>query len=196
MKAITRLSQLDLNKKYSYADYLTWKLNERVELIKGWIHKMSPAPNVTHQKVSWNISGLISKAFEDEKCKPFAAPFDVRLFKQNATDSKVMTVVQPDICIICDLSKLDERGCIGAPDFIIEIVSPGNSKKELKTKYELYEENGVKEYWVVNPMEKCVQQFYSHNKKFEYLGSFFDDEKINSRVFKNFKADLKKVFKD
>ena len=143
-----------------------------------------------------NLSLSIGKYFEEEKCRAYAAPFDVRLFKINKADSKVMTVVQPDICIICDLAKLDEKGCLGAPDFMVEIISPGNSKKELKLKFELYQENLVKEYWVVNPIEKSIQQFYLVNSKFEYLGSFFEDDKIASKIFKNFKVDLKKVFKD
>jgi Uma2 family endonuclease len=161
MKPITKFSQLDLTKQYSYADYLTWQFKERVELIRGWISKMSQAPSTGHQSISSVFQGEIYSYLKKSTCKLFAAPFDVRLIdsKKSKNNQQVFTVVQPDICVICDEKKLDERGCIGAPDLIIEIVSPGNSKKEMKTKHELYEENGVREYWIANPLEKNIMLY-------------------------------------
>ena len=137
MKPITKFSQLDLTKQYSYADYLTWQFKERVELIRGWISKMSPAPSTGHQSISSVFQGEIYSYLKKSTCKLFAAPFDVRLIdsKKSKNNQQVVTVVQPDICVICDEKKLDERGCVGAPDLIIEIVSPGNSKKEMKTNH-------------------------------------------------------------
>ncbi|WP_042344549.1 Uma2 family endonuclease, partial [Capnocytophaga canis] len=152
MKNVLNINQLDVeNGVYTYADYLLWKFEERVELLKGKIFKMSPAPSLKHQKISMNLSGLLWQFLRGKKCQLFSAPFDVRLPKKEEKGDNIHTVVQPDLCIICDESKLDERGCIGAPDLIIEILSPGNSKKEMKNKFELYQESGVEEYWIVNP---------------------------------------------
>ena len=102
--------------------------------------------------------------------------------------------MQPDLCIICDEKKLDERGCVGAPDLIIEIVSPGNSKKELKTKFDVYEENNVLEYWVVHPLEKNIQQFILVKSKFQLVHSFFEDDKMESKIFKGLTIKVKNIF--
>jgi Uma2 family endonuclease len=197
MKPITKFSQLDLTKQYSYADYLTWHFNERVELIRGWISKMSPAPGTTHQAVSWDIAYYFANYFRKTNCKTFAAPFDVRLLdsKKSKNNQQVFSVVQPDICVICDEKKIDERGCVGAPDLIIEIVSPGNSKREMKTKYELYEENGVREYWIANPLEKNIMLYVLKAKKYHLKKIYFDDDAIESVLFKGLVIDLKEIFK-
>ena len=152
---------LDLNKRYSYADYLTWMDDVRRELIEGFI-KLFPAPRPAHAKVSFNITlnlGAILKKYKG-KCEVYYAPFDVRFPKNGETaDNKIFTVVQPDICVICDPSKIDERGCCGAPDMIIEIISPSTGRRDLFEKFVLYEESGVKEYWVVYPDSKAVTVF-------------------------------------
>ena len=142
--------------EYSYADYLKWRFEERVELIKGKIMKMT-APNRKHQDVSRELMHVITSFLKNKNCKAYSAPFDVRLpLTKKLTNQEIITVVQPDVCIICDTSKLDDKGCIGAPDLVVEILSPGNSKKEIKLKYEVYEEAGVKEYWIINPVEENV----------------------------------------
>lgn len=149
---INTLEQLDFTKQYTYADYLKWQVKERLELIKGYIYKMSPAPSRRHQAIVWNLNGIIWSFLKHQPCQAYAAPFDVRLpIKDKKSNQEITTVLQPDICIICDISKLDERGCVGAPDLVIEVLSPGNSDKEMKQKYNAYEESGVKEYWMVYP---------------------------------------------
>lgn len=157
---ITSLDQLDLNAEYTYADYILWQFQERVELIKGRIRQMA-APNMRHQRISGKIYREMSWFLKGQRCDAFSAPFDVRLPlpAHRRKGDKVDTVVQPDICIICDRSKLDEQGCIGAPDLIVEILSPGNSRKEMRDKYELYQEAGVTEYWVVFPSEQVLQRY-------------------------------------
>ncbi len=118
MANITQLSQLDLTASYSYADYLTWRLTEAVELIKGKIQFMSLAPNVKHQRISISLSSHLFFYFENKDCQVFDAPFDVRLYDRNKlllANQDITTVVQPDICVICDKEKLDEQGCNGAP---------------------------------------------------------------------------------
>jgi Uma2 family endonuclease len=147
MAEITSLSQLDMNGTYSYADYLTWKFEHPVELIKGKILVMA-APNRFHQGISWQLSGIFYNHFKNHPCRAYAAPFDVRLYdkqKSAKANKDILTVVQPDICVICDLKKLDEKDCLGAPDLAVEILSPGNSSKETRLKKGLYEESEIRE---------------------------------------------------
>ena len=162
---ITNINQLDVTKQYTYADYLTWKFTEMVELIKGKLFILSPAPSSYHQRILSNLHGEIYAIFKTHKCDLFIAPFDVRLVKNKALDTEIITVVQPDFCIICDPTKVDAKGCVGAPDFIIEIISPGSIKKDYNEKYNLYQENEVREYWIVNPDAKSIHQYYLNEEK-------------------------------
>ena len=193
---ITNIKQLDLKASYTYADYLMWQFKERVELIKGKIFKMSPAPSSFHQDISGNLFFELRNFINKGSCKLYAAPFDVRLinFKESTADHQITTVVQPDLCVICDRSKIDEKGCIGAPDLIIEILSPGNSKKEMDIKYDLYEENGVQEYWIVNPSEKTIAVFVLQNEKYIGIKPLILDSKLQSPTFPNLKFAVKKIF--
>jgi Uma2 family endonuclease len=191
--AITKFSQLDLSKRYTYADYLTWQFKDRVELLKGWVMKMAPAPSEIHQRSSFFLEQKLYNYFQKKPSTVYHAPFDVRLTKI-ANDTKTSTVVQPDILVVCDESKLDSRGVIGAPDLIVEIISPGNSKKEMKNKYELYETNGVLEYWIVNPLEKSIHLFYLEDKKYQLDKIYFDDDKMESKIFKGLKVKVGDVF--
>jgi Uma2 family endonuclease len=193
---ITSLDQLDLNKQYTYADYLTWQFSDRVELIKGKIFKMSPAPLRSHQQISFNLSLQIGKYLENKSCEAYTAPFDVRLInkRKSTPDNQIISVVQPDISVICDKSKLDEKGCVGAPDWVIEILSPGNNRKEMQDKLELYEENGVREYWVVYPEYIQVQVFDLVNDKFA-LRKTYVNERIPVKIFDDFFIDSARIFK-
>jgi Uma2 family endonuclease len=194
---ITDINQLDFNKKYTYADYLTWKFSERVELIKGRIFKMSPAPNRRHQRLSWQLTLVIGNFLNKKKCEAFSAPFDVRLPlpENKITKDKTDTVVQPDLCVICDLEKLDEQGCNGAPDLIIEILSPGNSKKEMRDKFELYQNAGVLEYWIVEPYKEYIIR-YNLNKEGVYQGSqpMMEGMIIESQILKGLEVDVSSLF--
>ena len=197
-KYITNINQLDLNGTYSYADYLLWRFKERVELFKGKIFEMSPAPNRKHQRVCLLLTRYLDRFFENQKCGLYFAPFDVRLinFTKSTADNTVFTVVQPDLCVICDQSKLDKRGCIGSPDLVVEILSPGNSKKELGIKFNLYEENGVLEYWIVNPLEESVLVYSLVNGKYIGTKPLIDNEKITSPLFPELDFEIEKIFVD
>ena len=152
---------IDLNKRYTYADYLTWLDDKRRELINGFVHLMTPAPRRRHQGISFIIGGYFFNYLKNKNCKAYTAPFDVRFPKKGETaDEKIYTVVQPDISVICDQNKLDDRGCIGAPDLIIEILSPSTAKKDMNDKFDLYQESGVKEYWIVNPNDENINVFF------------------------------------
>lgn len=194
MKTITNINQLDLNGVYTYADYLLWKFEERVELLKGRIFKMSPAPARGHQKLSFRLTGEFYKYFEGKKCEVYPAPFDVRLPKKQEENGKIYTVVQPDLCVVCDPNKLDDRGCLGAPDLVIEILSPGNSQKEMKNKFELYEEAGVKEYWVVQPEYENIIIYVLENGKYRGLAPITKGDFVHSHIFPEFKIDTEKIF--
>jgi Uma2 family endonuclease len=197
MSIITKLSDLDLTKTYSYADYLLWQFQERVELIKGKIFEMSPAPSRKHQEVSRVLNRYLDRYFEHNSCGLYTAPFDVRLvnFKKSTDDTKVFTVVQPDLCVVCDREKLDDRGCLGSPDLVIEILSPGNSKKEMGIKFDLYEENGVKEYWIVNQSEKTILLYVLKDAKFIGLKPIVESGKLESPTFPDLKFPIKNIFK-
>lgn len=146
-------------KRYTYADYLTWWDDKRRELVDGFVKLMSPAPSSRHAEVSLNIAAPLKLHIKKHKgkCKVFTAPFDVRLPKDGITsDNQIYTVVQPDICVVCDRSKLDARGCLGAPDMVAEILSPSTLSYDLTQKRSIYQCAGVKEYWVVAPLERTV----------------------------------------
>lgn len=194
---ITNIKQLDLKGSYTYADYLLWQFKERVELIKGKIFKMSPAPNSFHQDISGNLFFELRSYIKKGTCKLYAAPFDVRLinYKESTADNQITTVVQPDLCVICDRTKIDKKGCIGAPDLIIEILSPGNSKKEMNIKFDLYEENKVKEYWIVNPTDETIFIYVLENDKYIGIKPLIIDSKLQSPTFPNLKFAVKKIFK-
>ena len=193
---ITDINLLDLNKTYSYADYLTLMFQYRLELFKGKIVAMSPAPNRYHQIVSGNLHGIMWNEFKNHNCNLYAAPFDVRLLNKNKSTANkdVFTVVQPDLCVICDENKLDDKGAIGAPDLVIEILSPGNSKKEMKYKYDLYEEAGVLEYWIVNPADKTILIFALQNGLFVGQHPLIEEDKINSLLFPDLDFELDQIF--
>lgn len=192
---ITDINQLDLTKQYTYADYLTWQFEDRVELIRGWISRMS-GPLRRHQKISFNLSLEIGNYLKNKPCEVYDAPFDVRLVnkRKSAPDNTIYSVVQPDIMVVCDLEKLDDKGCVGAPDWIIEILSPSNSKKEVKLKYALYEENGVREYWVVYPEYEQVDVFDLVGDKFLFRGFYTKGDKIPVGIFDGFCVDSDEVF--
>ncbi len=188
---------LDINKRYTYADYLTWMDDKRRELFDGMVKLMTPAPSMRHQELSFNLSGILRNYLIHKSCKGFAAPSDVRLPKgKNKQDETIYTVLQPDLYVVCDLSKLDEKGCLGAPDFIIEIVSTGNSKRDFQDKFEIYQKHGVREYWIVNPNDENVNVFVlDENGKYQLRGMFADDDKIPVNIFDgDLKIDLTEVF--
>lgn len=185
----------DASLSYTYADYLQWKFEEQVELIRGKIYKMT-APRTKHQSVTGNLHGEMYAQFKGHPCKLFVAPFDVRLPVQNRKKPhQITTVVQPDVCVVCDAAKIDELGCIGAPDLVIEVLSPGNSKKDIRLKHEVYEEAGVREYWVVYPEEESVAVFVLNaENKFNGATLYASGEIIESAATPGLEINLKDIF--
>ena len=191
-----QFADLDLDKIYTYADYYKWRFEERVELIKGKIFKMSPAPNRFHQELTRDILLALSNFLQGKQCQVYMAPFDVRLPKRSNDDKDIITVLQPDVCVVCDPSKLDYRGCIGAPDIIVEILSPGNNSKEMKNKYEVYEYACVKEYWVVSPQNQTFLIHTLQDGKFQLSPVKVPGDVVTSALLPGFSLDLTELFKN
>jgi Uma2 family endonuclease len=143
----------------TYGDYQHWPEDERYELIDGVVYDMSPAPSRKHQEILVELGTTIANYLRGKPCKIYFAPFDVRLPVDQEKDEDITTVVQPDLVVVCDRSKLDDRGCRGAPDFVVEILSPSSAANDYIRKLALYERHGVKEYWIIHPLDKIVMVY-------------------------------------
>lgn len=150
------LLQRNAERRFTYADYCAWPAGERWELIDGTAYAMGPAPVRLHQKVLGNIFRQVADALEGKTCEAYIAPFDVRLPKANEADDMLDSVVQPDLSVICDPAKLDDKGCRGAPDWIVEVLSPATASHDHLTKRVLYERAGVREFWLVHPTDRIA----------------------------------------
>ncbi len=180
---------------YSYADYLSWQLDEMVELIRGKVFRQAAAaPRRVHQELAVILVNKFYEYLKGKDCKVYVAPFDVRLPVSSRKHEDIDTVVQPDLCVVCDPEKSDELGCVGAPDLIVEILSPGNNKKELLLKYEVYEASGVKEYWVIHPDERSLLIYTLEAGKYRPSRLFTLGDRIVSQALPGFELDLDDVF--
>jgi Uma2 family endonuclease len=191
--------ELDPRRRYTYADCLTWADDVRRELIDGIVYVLS-APRRIHAGISSNtffqFFGFIKR--RKGKCKVYHAPFDVRLPLDGATaDDRIYTVVQPDICVVCDPAKLDDKGCLGAPDLVVEVLSPSTGKRDLNEKFDLYEAAGVKEYWVVYPDSKALNVFILQPEgKYDFGTVYEKCGKVPVHIFKGLEIDLDEMFSD
>lgn len=158
---IQSAADLDPNQSYTYADYLSWQFTELVELIRGKVLRRMSAPTDEHQVIAGNLYRQLANLLYRQRCQVRIAPYDVRLTTQgpDAAHDTITTVVQPDLCVICDPAKIDRRGCIGAPDWIIEVLSPGSFTRDTRDKFDLYAEAGVGEYWIVAPGEQNIAAY-------------------------------------
>jgi Uma2 family endonuclease len=155
------------------------------------------APNFAHQAIAGELYALLRNFLKGKECRAFIAPFDVRLPKVKGgslEDKEVYTVLQPDVCVVCDKSKYDFKGCIGAPDIVVEILSPSNNEKELKNKFEIYEEAGVLEYWIISPQDNTLLQYKLVDDKFIATKPLISGDALTSAVLPGFSVDLKELF--
>ncbi len=141
---------------HTYREYLSWPEETRYELIDGIAYAMAPAPSRRHQEVLGELFRQVANALLGHPCRVFIAPFEVRLPKGEEADEAIDTVVQPDLCAVCDPNKLDERGCRGAPDWVVEVLSPATAGHDHILKRTVYERAGVREYWLVHPVDRIV----------------------------------------
>ncbi len=182
-------------KGYTYGDYLSWPDGERFELIEGVPYSMSPAPSTQHQRVVLALATQVHNHLTDKGCEVFVAPFDIRLPETDEADEDIVTVVQPDISVICDPSKFDEKGCRGAPDWIVEVLSPHTASKDHIRKRELYEKHGVREYWLVHPTDQLVTVFIQGEDGKFGAPSFHDGEgEIDVKTIQGLTLDLDAIF--
>jgi len=186
-------AQRDTHEEISYADYLNWPKDERFEIIDGVSYAMN-APLRIHQKVSGEFFRQFANYLKGRTCEVYAAPFDVRFVTRSKRDEEIFDVVQPDISIICDPDKLDEKGCLGAPDLIVEILSPATMSYDNVKKRALYEKMRVKEYWLVHPTDGLVMAYrlkdglYGKPEIFDRLSG------AQSAIFPDLMIDLIEVF--
>lgn len=182
-------------KKYTFADYLTYPEDERWEIIDG-VPYMQAAPAPVHQEVLTELVRQMANYLTGKPCKVYPAPFCVRLPLGNEKNEKeVKNIVEPDISIICDRSKIDDKGCNGAPDMIIEIISPSSIKMDRVVKFNKYEKAGVKEYWIVEPDQKLVSVVVlQSNQKYGRTELYTEDDKITVSIFPDLIIDLSVVF--
>lgn len=180
---------------YTYKDYLSWSNDNRYEIINGYAYNMTPAPSVLHQQIAVELTQQIANQLLDQLCQVFSAPFDVRFVEKNQNPEDALHVVQPNISVVCDKSKLDEKGCIGAPDFIIEIVSPATAQLDYIKKLALYENYGVKEYWIIQPIDKVVM-VYHLNEQGQYARPLiYTAEDVVEVEYPSLRIELSLVFK-
>ena len=172
------MSTPELQEYFSYRDYLSWPEGERVELINGVAYAMSPAPRREHQRLVSEINRQIANALQGNPCQVYPAPFDVKL--STAAEDDHATVVQPDLTVISDESKLTDEGMTGAPDLVIEIVSPGSGFHDRGRKYDLYLRHGVREYWIVDPDERVVEVHRLVSGRYERIGVFGQDDTVTA----------------
>ena len=194
-----KVLNLDESIQYTYADYLTWFDDKRRELVNGFIRMMSPAASTKHARISHKLVYALTSFIDKRKgkCQVYDAPFDVRLPGKSSETAhdKIYTVVQPDICLICDLSKLDKKGCIGAPDLVIEILSRSNLRYDLTEKFDVYESAGVPEYWIVYPKEEVIMVFLlQHDGKYDRGTPYAFDGKVPVHALKGLEIDLEELF--
>ncbi len=182
-------------KEFTYKDYLSWTDDERWEIIDGSPYSMSHAPSRKHQAISRELERQIANFLLNKSCEVFDAPFDVRLSEEGESNEETSTIVQPDIIVVCDENKLDDNGCIGAPDIVIEIISPATAVKDKKIKFSLYERHGVKEYWIVEPADNTIMVFkLGKNKEYSKPGFFSKEDKLKTPILKDLEIDLNIVF--
>lgn len=183
------------NQEYTYADYLIWPEIERWEIIDGTPY-MQAAPSPLHQEVLTELIKQFAVYLTGKPCKVYPAPFCVRLPQGNEKNPEdIKNVVEPDISIVCDRSKIDDKGCNGAPDMIIEIMSPSSGKMDRVVKFNKYEKAGVKEYWIVEPEQKIVSVFtIQPDNRYGRPDVYAEEDAIKVGIFETLVIDLKSVF--
>lgn len=181
------------NRKYTYSDYLTWPEGERWELIDG-VPYLQAAPTWQHQAIVSNIITRFNTYLQDKSCFAFPAPFDLILGEEE-NDEDVTNILQPDVVIICDKSRLRKTGYFGVPELIIEVVSPSTSKMDRVFKFNKYEKAGVKEYWIIEPEGKFVSVFnLQNNKRYGRPETYTEEDTMQVSTFSDLRIDLATIF--
>lgn len=187
------MTALPQERLYTYADILAWDNGSRYELYGGQLVALA-SPSSVHQEISMELSTQLHTYLKGKKCKVYAAPFDVRLFEESGgSPEDVDTVVQPDITVVCDLEKIDQKGMHGAPDLVIEILSPSTAQYDMLWKFNLYRKAGVREYWIVDPDARVVS-VYTLDKGQYLAAAYGTDSAIKVSVLEDCSIDMAAVF--
>ncbi len=191
------IEELDLKKQYSLADYWNFKFDRMVELVKGFVITMAPAPTPYHQKVSLSLTKRLAVNLPAGPCQLYYAPLDVYLTSLEDA-SKPATVVQPDLLVVCDTKKITNRGCEGAPDWIAEILSPGSARRDYDIKFHLYEGAGVKEYWIIDPANRSVETYLLDvlTQTYQPDQTAVGEGVVHLKILEQVSVDLQELFKD
>jgi Uma2 family endonuclease len=176
---------------FTYEDYITWDTDERYELIDGVPYLMSPAPTRTHQSILVALTRKFANYLNDKSCNVYISPIDVRLNPEGEDD----TVVQPDLVVVCDESKEDEHGIVGAPDLVLEILSPYTASYDMGEKLDKYIESGVKEYWIVDPDSRSVRVYIRKEDLSFEINKYGSEATVPVAILSGLQIDMKEVFK-
>lgn len=182
-------------RKCSYADYLSWGEGEKIEIIDGEVYRIPPAHSRQHQQVLRQLSIEFSLFLREREGEAYFAPFDVRLQSEKKEDDEVYNFVQPDLTVILDQKKLDNKGCKGTPDLTIEILSPSSVKLDRLKKYQLYEKAGVKEYWIVDTMNESIEVYVLDDQQYVVFGVFTKEDTIQVPTLRGLEIDLNQIFR-
>ena len=185
---------IDYDRIYTYANYLQFEFEEMVEIIRGKLFRMSPAPRVKHQLISGNLFARLHQNLRGKGCRVYNAPIDVVLPIANKKRNKSTTVVQPDICVICDPTIIEETAVFGVPDFVIEIIAGKDVKRDTKDKYSVYEEAGVGEYWIVFGEMRFVEVFILEEGKYQRLNAFSEYDVIPVKTLPGLSISIDDIF--
>ena len=182
--------------RYTLADALAWDEQDRVELIDGYPVMMAP-PSRAHQKAVSELNRQLGNYLNGKTCEVYPAPFAVRPFERDGDfPEDVDTMVEPDITVVCDPSKLDDVGCKGAPDLVMEILSPSSRRHDRIVKLDLYQRAGVREYWVVNPEDRTVQVMLLKDSYLLPVEDYGREDMAKVNILEDCAIDLSKVFSE
>lgn len=187
MSEAIKMKTPESNKRYRYQDYEHWE--GKWELIHGIPYNMSPAPSTQHQYIVGEIYFALRSFFGKDNCKAFVAPFDIRLSDTDDFDNPD-TVIQPDVVVICNPNQIDKKGGKGAPDLVVEVLSPATALKDRNQKFKLYEEHGVKEYWIIDPFNQTIEVYGRTDHSLEKINVFGKDDNLTSFLFQDFSLEL------
>lgn len=190
-----QLTHVDRTRRYTYADHQKWKF-ELVELVKGSMLRSLGSISRRQQDYVSNILGQLLPFLRGKAGRAYHAPFDVRLPCQaGQADNQICTVVQPDLCVVLDPDKLDEQGCLGAPDWIIELVTPGHIARDTRVKFDLYEESGVGEYWILFPGERAIVAYVLENGRYRLTAEYAEAGPVPVRTLPGLTLDWEEIFR-
>ncbi|MFC7391843.1 Uma2 family endonuclease [Scopulibacillus cellulosilyticus] len=189
------MSLIDNREEMTYAEYLKWDEGKRCEVLDGQVISMTPARTPDHQRVLRELAVEFAMYLRGKECETFTSPIDVCLFDKKKTDiNKIKNWVQPDLIVVCDENKIDNKRIIGPPDLAAEILSPSTAKNDRILKFNKYEEAGIKEYWIVDPYNQVIEVYLLEDGTYQRQGMFFRKDVIKVNILSDLEIDLKNVF--